>query len=174
MNNSDNHISYIQYVDLVKIVKMTDSEIPVEVEFPVEAFSDNSLNFSSPVRLLGKIINLSGMIRIEAILNFSVEHSCDRCLTSFTNHYEIPLSDEIALVNSEREIDEYIPYSNNRVDLSEAIYKCIFSEMGIKNICKPDCKGLCGKCGADLNNGICNCSDEDIDPRLLKLKELLK
>jgi len=168
MNNSNN------YIDLSKIIKMTDSEIPVEIVFFAENFSDEAVKFASPVKLFGKLVNLSGMLRVEAMLEFSVEYSCDRCLSDFVKAYEIPFSDEIALENSEREIDEYIPYSNSRVDLTDAVYKCIFSEMDIKNVCKPDCKGLCGMCGADLNSGFCNCSDDNIDPRLLKLKELLK
>ena len=164
----------IKYIDLSKIIKMTDSDIPVDAEFSIDDFQDNSISFSSPVKLSGKITNLSGSLTVDATLEFSVELVCDRCLAGFTKNYKLPFSDEIAPINSDKEIDEYIPYSNGRVSLSDAVYKCIFSEMDIKNICKSDCKGLCGSCGTDLNEGTCDCQDDDIDPRLLKLKALLK
>lgn len=40
-------------------------------------------------------------------------------------------------------------------------------------LCRSDCKGLCPGCGANLNEGPHQC-DELIDPRLAKLRELLK
>ena len=48
-----------------------------------------------------------------------------------------------------------------------------------KVLCDEDCKGLCPKCGANLNKETCSCSetasDEDyIDPRFAKLKDLFK
>ena len=43
-----------------------------------------------------------------------------------------------------------------------------------KYLCKEDCKGLCSKCGQDLNVGECNCSDEEIDPRWAALAEIMK
>ena len=170
----DNSINKDLYVDLSKIIKMTDSEIPVTLELPICAFSDNEISFATPISVNGHIVNMSNILTIKAILKFSVHHQCDRCLTAFIKDYEIEFSDEIANESSTREADEYIPYSNSRVLLTEAVYKCVFSEMDIKNICKPDCKGLCGKCGADLNEKSCDCREEEIDPRLLKLKELLK
>jgi uncharacterized metal-binding protein YceD (DUF177 family) len=82
------------------------------------------------------------------------------------------------------EVEELYTYPNNRVsefsigddailDLApllraEAI---IADARGV--LCRPDCKGLCPTCGANLNYGPCDCQDE-IDPRLAKLRELLK
>jgi uncharacterized protein len=38
--------------------------------------------------------------------------------------------------------------------------------------CKDDCKGLCPKCGSNLNLIDCKCADDDIDPRWAALKNL--
>jgi len=161
------------YIDLSKIVKMTDSDIPINIELPFEAFSDNGINFASSILISGHIINIADILKIDVLLKFSINHECDRCLTSFIREYELAFSDEIAEENSSRDADEYIPYSSNRVSITDAVYKCIFSEMDIKNVCNPDCKGLCGMCGINLNEKTCNCHDDEIDPRLLKLRELL-
>ena len=40
-------------------------------------------------------------------------------------------------------------------------------------LCSLDCNGLCPRCGSNLNDGPCDCEPE-IDPRLEKLKDLLK
>ena len=38
--------------------------------------------------------------------------------------------------------------------------------------CRPDCKGLCPTCGADLNEGPCGCAAQATDPRWDALREL--
>ena len=47
-------------------------------------------------------------------------------------------------------------------------------ELPISFICKDDCEGLCHKCGKNLNEGTCDCEDDDIDPRMAVLKNFLK
>jgi DUF177 domain-containing protein len=44
-------------------------------------------------------------------------------------------------------------------------------------LCRDDCAGLCARCGKDLNEGACECVDDDIDPRwdaLAALRERLE
>jgi uncharacterized protein len=41
-------------------------------------------------------------------------------------------------------------------------------------LCQPDCKGLCPTCGADWNEGPCDCPSEEVDPRWAGLADLLK
>jgi uncharacterized protein len=39
-------------------------------------------------------------------------------------------------------------------------------------VCSEECEGLCSICGKDLNKGLCDCSEDQIDERWSKLKEL--
>lgn len=164
------------FIDLSSIVKSEGAEILVSKEYPLEAFLeiDPSLSLKTPVTLNGTITNLAGSLYLNATLSFRMEFECDRCLESFVKDYSVSMEDTIAREDSGLEEDEYIPYQNNRVLLTEAIYKCIFAETLGQHLCKPDCKGLCNQCGANRNLVTCNCDDTEIDPRLLKLKELLK
>jgi uncharacterized protein len=41
-------------------------------------------------------------------------------------------------------------------------------------LCSDDCKGLCQRCGKNLNEGACNCGKDEIDPRLAPLKKILE
>ena len=41
-----------------------------------------------------------------------------------------------------------------------------------KLLCKPDCKGLCCRCGKNLNDGPCDCRKEP-DSRFAALQQLL-
>jgi uncharacterized protein len=44
----------------------------------------------------------------------------------------------------------------------------------MKFVCREDCRGLCCKCGADLNEGSCRCKNEEIDSRMSVLLEFKK
>ena len=50
---------------------------------------------------------------------------------------------------------------------------CVVLDLDERLLCREDCKGLCDKCGADLNEGPCSCKAE-IDPRLAVLGQLLE
>ena len=57
-------------------------------------------------------------------------------------------------------------------NLDPLVTEDIFLSLPTKILCSEDCKGLCPKCGVNLNLGKCSCKKE-IDPRLAALKELL-
>lgn len=60
------------------------------------------------------------------------------------------------------------------IDLSELVRQLLVLNLPARSLCRPDCRGLCAQCGADLNHGECRCAREEIDPRLAPLRELLQ
>ncbi len=163
-------------IDLTSIVKSEGMEITVNKEYPIGAFSEFSdmPSLETPVTLTGTITNHAGNLFLQGELSFTARFLCDRCLEPFTKEYIIPMEDTIAREDSGLEADEFIPYQHNTVLLTDAIYKCIFAVTLDQQLCRKDCKGLCPVCGCNRNETECNCDDTEIDPRLLKLKELLK
>lgn len=163
-------------IDLTSIVKSEGMEISVNKEYPIEVFSEFSdmPSLETPVTLTGTITNHAGNLFLQGELSFQARFLCDRCLEPFTKEYVIPMEDTIAREDSGLEADEFIPYQHNTVLLTDAIYKCIFAVTLDQQLCRKDCKGLCPVCGCNRNETECNCDDTEIDPRLLKLKELLK
>ncbi len=57
------------------------------------------------------------------------------------------------------------------LDLREALRQYAILAQPINPLCRPDCRGLCQKCGQDLNEGSCLCSWE-VDSRWAPLKAL--
>ena len=60
-----------------------------------------------------------------------------------------------------------------KVDVGDLARTEFILEMDIQTLCSEDCKGLCSRCGADLNLGPCSCK-KDVDPRLAALAKLLE
>jgi uncharacterized protein len=81
-----------------------------------------------------------------------------------------PSSDGEALIE-ETELDEaYV--ENGEIDLAEVVREQILLDLPEQVYCSDDCKGLCPKCGSNLNLIDCNCIFSEIDPRWAALKGL--
>ena len=65
-------------------------------------------------------------------------------------------------------------FDGDVIDLSPVVRDVLLSDQPLNNICNADCRGLCLKCGANLNHGDCGCDRTVIDPRLAALQQLLK
>ena len=74
-------------------------------------------------------------------------------------------------VDSEKEFWEL---SDKTVDLKPAVIADIMLNMPMKAECSDHCKGLCPKCGHNLNEGDCGCDRGYINPQFEKLLTLFK
>ncbi len=66
-----------------------------------------------------------------------------------------------------------IYYDGEELDITEDIRDMVILSLPMKPLCSDTCKGLCPKCGTNLNEEKCNCVLEEIDPRLEKLREFV-
>ena len=88
-------------------------------------------------------------------------------------HYSINIELNERLSKTLKSEDEDIIFiKNDRLDLDEIVENNIISMLPIKRLCNKDCKGLCHQCGINLNHSTCKCDNDDVDPRLAKLKDL--
>ena len=44
----------------------------------------------------------------------------------------------------------------------------------MKTLCREDCRGICRKCGRNLNEGDCGCDTVELDPRMAVIAEIFK
>ncbi len=126
-------------------------------------------------------VHLDGILsRREQILQFvgeadvSVELICDRCGEPYLYHLKVELDEDYSLQEEEpeEEGERLIHlFSGNAIDLTPEFLQAVFLALPMKRLCKNDCKGLCSDCGSNLNNTVCSCRDDAIDPRLEKLKD---
>ncbi len=65
-------------------------------------------------------------------------------------------------------------YTGSEINLHDILKEQILLNIHMKPLCDENCKGICPKCGKDLNTESCFCEEKDIDPRLEVLKSLLE
>jgi uncharacterized protein len=100
--------------------------------------------------------------------------TCRRCLAPVS----APVEEEVNLVFADDELSDdgagdVYPLDPGAIelDLRPAIRESWLLAVPAFALCQPDCKGLCARCGADLNVGSCQCAAV-VDPRWAALAAL--
>jgi uncharacterized protein len=62
-------------------------------------------------------------------------------------------------------------YEGDEIDLEPLLREQLILAVPFAPLCSEGCKGLCPRCGADLNHETCTC-EPIIDPRLAGLKDI--
>ena len=97
---------------------------------------------------------------------------CCRCAEELELDMEVPVEHILVTELQNEETDEFIIVEDMKLDIERLTLEDIYFAMPSKVLCDDDCKGLCSKCGANLNEGPCECK-KDIDPRFEALLGLL-
>jgi len=136
-------------------------------------------SFLNPVTAHITIERSQGEVIIFGDMETRLQMICSRCLREFEYpiHSDIDLTLVRALegVTGERELKreelDISYYKGKELETTDILKEQLALELPVKPLCKSYCKGLCPRCGADLNIGECGCPKEgDIDPRLARLK----
>jgi uncharacterized protein len=135
---------------------------------------DNDLELDS----LGghsKVTRTRQGLMIETELQTTIQAECGRCLTEFPHPLKTEFSDLYVFSHKDRTDDDLVMPEDGFVDLGPIAREQLLLEIPINLVCKPDCKGLCSVCGANKNiEEDCGHVEDDIDPRMAKLRSLLK
>ena len=89
---------------------------------------------------------------------------CSRCLKTFEQPLEVEVQ-ELFARGADPDGDEYPLGPEGQIDPEPMIRDALVLAMPFSPMCRPDCKGLCERCGGDRNLDECRCAPEDTDPR---------
>ena len=134
----------------------------------------NCYPVSEPVRASGTVRNTAGVLMMKGSICTTIHGVCDRCAADFDAEVTFPI--DVVLVtelsNEENEDEWVFPLEGDSANLEEIVRTVFVLNMDSKLLCKPDCKGMCCRCGQNLNDGACSCQKE-LDPRFAALRQLL-
>ena len=161
---------------LSKIIDCPGQSIPFSVSVDLSNLCYGvSYPVSEPVLAQGTVRNTAGVLMMEGQVRTTIHGICDRCAGSFDREVTFPIDVVLVteLANEENEDEWVFPLEGDSADLDDIVRTVFVLNLDSKLLCKEDCKGLCPKCGKNLNDGPCNCQKE-LDPRFAALKQLLE
>ena len=137
----------------------------------------DTYSFEGDILVKGEYVNTGRCYRFTGTIQCTKSFICDRCLEPSTQQQEHEFNEEFQRGSEPEKNGEKARIVNyfdgDVIDLAPVIRDVLLSDQPLNNICNADCRGLCLKCGANLNHGDCGCDRTVIDPRLAALQQLL-
>lgn len=135
------------------------------------------IQFSLPLEIRATATNTGKSFLVNGTVSSELLLRCSRCINPFSYKINGEFGAEYfpqprGEIDTQEEDIRY--YIGNLIDLQDVVLESILLELPMKALCNEKCKGLCPKCGTNLNERQCNCSLEEIDPRLEVLQKLLQ
>ena len=161
---------------LAKIIETPGATVPFSTSVDLSDLCYGvSYPVTEPVRAEGQVRNTAGVLVMTGSIETTIHGTCDRCASDFDRDIHFPI--DVVLVtelsNEENEDEWVFPLEGDSADLDDIVRTVFVLNLDSKLLCNEDCKGLCHRCGKNLNDGPCNCQKE-LDPRFAALKQLLE
>ncbi len=162
-------------IDIQSISDKVGSGLDLRLENPIELLSYEKPSYLKIIIIQGSfhLENVEKGILVKGQIVAEIEQECDRCTKVFSRNEPLRIEEVFFFSHKlfKEESDDFYQIEDNIVNLEEYINQQLRLNFPIKVLCRTDCQGLCPKCGVDLNVEECDCQDEEIDPRMNKLKE---
>jgi uncharacterized protein len=152
---------------------------------------DTGFRPDGPALLHVKLQKTGSGVLLRGSTEVAVHTACRRCLADV--HLRVPVSFTLNLVSKaalahggaggeddeteqggtfdlERADEEL--FDGKTIDLDPLVREQVILALPMHASCREDCKGLCGSCGKNLNEGECGCAADRVDPRFAQLKNL--
>lgn len=166
-------------IDLSGILKDVGGVIKVcgKAELDNTEFLGEEFVFPDGLTVDGKITNNTKSLHFTADVSGRMLVHCARCMEKIEKNVEFEISEFLVREEQAEQIsddDDAVVFAGEEIDIDELIVNNFLINVPGKYLCSEDCKGLCPKCGKNLNLGVCDCSDDEIDPRWAALAEIIK
>ena len=117
--------------------------------------------FVGDVKIFGEVEDVGKCFVVRGQIQCQKIFTCDRCLAQATGKQTHDFAEDF---DKSAAVDDML-------DVTELLRDVLLAGQPMKNLCKADCKGLCPVCGANLNEGDCDCDRFVVDPRLAALQD---
>ncbi len=170
---------------------MSDTRIPLGALSPegLELHLDDQALWTGPLAEFGMDCRITSPISadisiqplengylIRGKISGDVMVPCNRCAEPMPVHLEEKFEDFEDTPAEETEPDGESRIIEEKgalyLDVAAIVWEQFVLALPPNPLCRPDCKGLCPECGANLNEGMCACSRDEGDPRMAVLRGL--
>jgi uncharacterized protein len=145
--------------------------------------SSDTVNIDEPIDVNIDVTGKKGRCYLKGSIKGVLGLNCSRCLESYTLPFDKDFSLTLKEVTEEDFLDVHEielteddlrsgEFSNGEVDITSVVQEQIALLCPMKPLCKEDCKGLCPKCGANLNEEDCGCEPDEKASPFAALKDL--
>lgn len=165
-------------LDLSEFLSAKDKKGHFEVPLEMEKFKTRrmALPVSKKTPVSVDVQNIGKKkILLEIACCVEIIFPCDRCLKDVTKEFHIREEKEIDMNESQADRMEDLDMayiSGSHLDVETFVHNEILVNLPMKVLCSENCKGICNRCGVNLNLQSCNCDTGELDPRMSKILDV--
>jgi uncharacterized protein len=168
---------------LFNVSGMVQEGIGATRSYDVEGTIETSGGEQESVAGHVELLRTTAGVLVRAHMSLTEPEVCSRCLRPLVEMLKIDFEEEFQAtvdastgrpVEKRPDEDAFLIDSNHMLDLTEAVRQYREASATMAPLCRPDCRGLCPRCGRDLNEGDCDCNNVVVDSRLSALAALLE
>lgn len=164
-------------IELADIISSEDKEVSKQAAIELTAF-DSKLGQFPIVKSTPFVLTFTNennkrlLIRGETEVTIAIP--CDRCLEEVDRVFLLKIEKEFDLTASdgEQSMEESNFMAGTNLDVDQLIFGEILVSWPMKVLCREDCKGICKRCGANLNLAECQCRKTELDPRMAAIQDI--
>ena len=162
----------------VQVSDITDEGLDLEFQEAVKV----SVPLLLPVKALLRLEKVGSEVLVRGEVATRMELQCSRCLTKFPRDVDMKVDvvyhpvEELGVEEKHEVKEDELNtgfYKGDELDIQDLIVEQILLSVPMKPLCSESCRGICPRCGADMNANPCRCEQKGTDPRLAVLKKLL-
>jgi uncharacterized protein len=160
-------------IDLGRLAR--DGTVEIEAAVPVDdpLWTDTELRPGGALDVRVRAQQAGEDVVVRGQFHGTLAMECRRCLTPLV----VEMEGELSLLYRPAGAEEYedarvLPSRSRKLDLRDAVREDVVLAAPQYPVCREDCRGLCPRCGKNLNEGPCGCTDDEVDERWAPLRRL--
>jgi uncharacterized protein len=167
---------------LFNVAGLIQEGIGATRRFEVDGAITSGEHGIEPVKGEVELVRTKAGVLVRAHLRLVEPEACSRCLQPLQETVNIDFEEEFLTtvdihtgqpLAEGHDEDAFLIDQNHLLDLTEAVRQYREASVEMQPLCRPDCRGLCPRCGRDLNAGDCDCGLGPTDARWAALSSLL-
>lgn len=138
-------------------------------------WADLDFRFAGPVHVELEAQQVLRDVLVNGQVKGMVAHECRRCLEPVSTPVveDLSMFFQAGVPEEQAEAEEvYALPERGDLDLAPAVREQVALAVPQFALCREDCRGLCPKCGRNLNEGDCDCVSEEVDDRWAALRRI--
>ena len=164
-------------LNLTDILTSVNKVDEVLVDYEPDSFTCNGVTVPIIKKDSCKLVLTNsgkGKAEISGTFGCVLSMECDRCLkdVEVPIHFEMKENISVEEIEHPTDTDELRFMEGYHMNTEKLIGNELLINWPMKVLCKDDCKGICKKCGKDLNLGECGCDTFIPDPRMAVINDI--
>jgi DUF177 domain-containing protein len=148
-------------IDIRELLAHPGGAARERIEEPIEGLHTELADVPADSPVEGELLleNVVEGVLVSGTLNATMTLRCARCLRDYTQGVEVDVH-ELYSQQPDPDGDEYEIAPEGSLDPEPMVRDAIGLQLPFAPLCRPDCAGLCERCGGDRNLGECSCEQE--------------